>query len=133
MIFVALNEAAQKGELILVPDGFCRWHLRRDGVVVIREIIVLPFRRRTGVARRMVAQLRQVNLGRTILARCPEAYEANRFWGALGFETVAIEKGIITWQLHPALSGAPMATPPTAGPPSPLVGTTASDCQQEGC
>lgn len=51
MIFTVLSEAADRGELILVPDGLCRYHRRRDGVVVIHEILVLPFRRRGGIGR----------------------------------------------------------------------------------
>ena len=68
MIFAAMSEAADRGELILVPDGMCRWHLRRDGVVVIREILVLPFRRGAGVGRRMVDLVGWKNPGRTIRA-----------------------------------------------------------------
>lgn len=36
-----MSEAADKGELILVDGGMCRYHRRRDGVVVVREILVL--------------------------------------------------------------------------------------------
>ncbi len=85
MIFAALDEASRKGELLLVTDGMCRWHLRRDGVVVIRELIVLPFRRRTGVGRRLVEDVRTRNPGKTLLAKCPAQYESNAFWAALGF------------------------------------------------
>jgi hypothetical protein len=49
MIFVALEEAASKGQLLLIDGGMCRFHKRKDGVTVIREIIVLPTRRKQGV------------------------------------------------------------------------------------
>jgi hypothetical protein len=42
VIFAALNEAAERGELLLTVGGLCRFHLRRDGVVVIRELLVVP-------------------------------------------------------------------------------------------
>lgn len=85
MIFAALTEAANKSELILVTDGMCRFHLRRDGVVVIREIIVLPFRRGTGVGRRMVDMVREKYPQRPLLAKCPREYDANGFWSRMGF------------------------------------------------
>lgn len=100
MIFAAMAEAAGRGELILVRDGLLRWHLRRDGVVVIREIVVLPFRRGTGVGRAMLAELLDANPGRTIRARCPAAYESNGFWRAAGFTLAAEEKGVNVWELR---------------------------------
>lgn len=102
MLLVALNEAAERGELILVMDGMCRWHRRRDGVVVIREILVLPFRRRTGVGRRMLWQVSAANPGRPIEARCPVGYESNDWWKAMGFDLISTEDGINLWRLVPA-------------------------------
>lgn len=100
MIFVAMAEAADRGELILTRDGLLRWHLRRDGVVVVREIIVLPFRRRTGVGRAMLAELFEANPGRTVRARCPEVYESNGFWRRMGFALIATDKGVNVWELR---------------------------------
>jgi GNAT superfamily N-acetyltransferase len=101
MIFVALDEAARKGELQLMDGGMCRWHLRRDGVVVIREIIVLPGRRRQGVGRRLVEAVQAANPGRTLRAKCPAAYEANGFWRHMGFALAASEKGANLWERRP--------------------------------
>ncbi len=101
MIFVALQEAAERGELILVSDGLCRWHKRRDGVVVIHEILVLPFRWGTGVGRRMLAEVVEKNPGATIRARCPCDYEANRFWERLGFVKVAVAGKCNVWERRP--------------------------------
>ena len=86
MIFAALSEAAEAGELILHQDGLCRWHQRRDGVVVIREILVLPPWRRQGIGRRMLDEVRERNPGCILLAKCPNDCEAgNAFWQAMSF------------------------------------------------
>lgn len=98
MIFVALNEAAQRGELILVQDGMLRYHRRRDGVVVVREILVLPFRRRTGLGRSLVRLLLERTGSAVLRARCPAAYEANHFWRAMGFTLVEEKGGVNLWQ-----------------------------------
>lgn len=78
MIFVALNEAAEKGELLLVQNGLCRWHRRRDGLVVIRELLVLPEERRQGIGRMLVTRVRQRNPGGRIIAKCPRDYHSER-------------------------------------------------------
>jgi len=102
MIFPAMMEAADRGELILVRDGMLRWHLRKDGVVVIREVIVLPFRRGTGVGRAMLTVLIGMNPGRTLRARCPAAYESNEFWRRMGFTLVKKDKGANVWERFPS-------------------------------
>lgn len=84
MIFSALSEAAEAGELLLVAGGLCRYHLRRDGTVTVREIIVLPAARRKGVGRALVAEVRRRHPAAIIRATCPAQYEANHFWRALG-------------------------------------------------
>lgn len=101
MIFAALDEAATKGQLILVNGGMCRWHRRRDGVVVIREIIVLPELRRRGIARGMVATIRQCQVGLPVEAKCPQAYTSNAFWSGLGFRLVECDGKVNRWRLDP--------------------------------
>lgn len=103
MIFVALNEAAERGELLIVNGGLCRWHKRRDGVVVIREIIVLPDCRRLGRGRALVAEVARLNPGARLLAKCPIADAKGRvgagniFWRKLGFGCVSEANGLNTW------------------------------------
>lgn len=101
MIFPAMMEAADRGELILARDGLLRWHLRKDGVVVIRELIVLPFRRGTGVGRALLAELAAKAPGRILRARCRADYESNRFWAKTGFRLVSSEKVFNLWERRP--------------------------------
>jgi GNAT superfamily N-acetyltransferase len=98
MIFVVLDEAARKGELLLAAGGLCRFHRRRDGVVVIREILVLPASRRQGLGRALVEQVQRQYPGAVLLARCPVDYAANDFWPAIGFTLAGTQGGAHTWQ-----------------------------------
>jgi len=70
MIFEALSSAAERGELILVEGGLCHWHLRKDGQLTIREILVLPECRRRGIGTAMLAQLKEKG-ATSIFAKCP--------------------------------------------------------------
>ena len=63
---------------------------------VIREIIVLPPRRR-GIGRKLM-QMVQARAPGPVVARCPVAYESNRFWPAVGFVLACQEKGANVWQ-----------------------------------
>lgn len=98
MIFAALDEAASRGELLLVDGGMCRWHRRKDGIIVIREILVLPHRRRTGVGRRLVQDVITRARG-VVQAKCPvKLEESNLFWRAMGFTLIQEKDGINLWQ-----------------------------------
>jgi N-acetylglutamate synthase-like GNAT family acetyltransferase len=123
MIFAALKEAAERGELILRDYGMCRWHKRRDGVVVIREILVLPWKWRTGIGREMVAEVRARNLDSLLLAKCPAGYDTNEFWKSLGFTLAGEKGGINEWHLQPS-STATAGIAPTAEQPLPPAGCT---------
>lgn len=92
MIFETLNESTNRGELFLVNGGFCHWHLRRDGQITIREMIVLPEYRRQGIAATMLEQLKQVASAESIFAKCPFDLEANHWYHAMGFSDEGTEK-----------------------------------------
>jgi GNAT superfamily N-acetyltransferase len=100
VIFAALTEAADRGELLLVQGGLCRWHRRRDGVVTIREILVLPSHRGQGIGRSLVDLVRQRNPGSLVRAVCPVKLSANGFWRHLGFTaTTKGQGGAEKWEL----------------------------------
>lgn len=98
MIFAALSEAADRGELLLVPGGMCRFHRRKDGTVTIREMLVLPGCRRHGIGRGMIRQITATHPGVLIRARCPAGYEANQFWGRVGFRLASQVDGVNLWE-----------------------------------
>ena len=101
MIFVALSEAADANELLLVDGGLCRFHKRRDGAVTIRELLVLPSHRRKGIGRRLVIEVCNRNPRAVIQATCPGEYEANKFWEAMGFAIAAYKQPdgrMVLWQ-----------------------------------
>lgn len=104
MIFVALSESADKGELFLVDGGLCRFHLRRDGVVTIKELLVLPHDRRKGVGRALVERVQAKHPASALRATCPAEYDANRFWEAMGFAIAAYKPPdgkLIQWERKP--------------------------------
>ncbi len=117
MIFEVLNDAAARGELLLVEGGFCHYHLRRDGIVTIREILVLPNQRGKGIGRAILARLALIPNAVALLARCPANLTANLWWENRGFRKVAEEEAasgrrIIVWKLDLLSSStAPLATP----------------------
>ena len=104
MIFEVLSEAARRGELILLEGCLCHWHLRRDGQVTIREILVLPQKRGEGTGRKVVQLLSEVPGATSIFAKCPEELDANGWYEHLGFECEGIEttrsgRGLKLWRL----------------------------------
>jgi hypothetical protein len=85
MIFESLHASANAGELLLIDGGYCRWHLRRDGVITIYEII----RTRPGAGSEMLNQLRA--LGKPIQLKCPQDLPANAWYRRRGFRHAGIE------------------------------------------
>lgn len=82
MIFDALYDSALRGELLLVENGFCHWHLRRDGQLTIREIISTE----RGAGSRMLDILRLTPGATSIVAKCPYHLESNGWYKRRGFE-----------------------------------------------
>jgi GNAT superfamily N-acetyltransferase len=106
MIFAALTEAADRGELLLTDGGMCRFHRRRDAVVVVLEVIVLPERRGEGIGRRLVGEV-IARAGRAaVRAKCPTRYTSNGFWRHMGFRLAGQERtrsGFVNrWEYSPA-------------------------------
>jgi hypothetical protein len=85
MIFETLKESAERGELLLIDGGYCRWHLRRDGIITIYEIIAT----RSGAGSEMLATLKAQ--GYPIRAKCPAELAANEWYERRGFECVSVE------------------------------------------
>lgn len=85
MIFEILVVSADRGELILAEGGLCHWHLRRDGQVTIREILVLPERRGRGVGTEMIERLKHVPGATSLFAKCPGGLPANDWYRRRGF------------------------------------------------
>lgn len=101
MIFDALFESAQRGELLLIDGGFCHWHLRKDGQLTIREIIST----RKGAGSEMLERLKQVPGATCIVAKCPAYLKSNAWYKRRGFEMAGTEttrngKPINVWRLE---------------------------------
>lgn len=103
MIFEALHESAQRGELLLIDGGYCRWHLRRDGQLTILEIIST----RAGAGTQMLEQLKQTGRlkgAKCIVAKCPADLQSNGWYQAKGFskkktEQTKTERQVNVWRL----------------------------------
>lgn len=101
MIFDALYESAQRGELLCVDGGVAHWHLRRDGQLTIREIISTEL----GAGRRMLAILCSTPGATCIVAKCPAHLPSNDWYRRRGFALAATEttrsgKPINVWRLE---------------------------------
>jgi len=83
VIFEALKESADRGELLLVEDGYCRVRLRREGVLVIREILVTRPNRGIGTA--LLERLKAWPGVHAVVARCPADLAANGWYARRGF------------------------------------------------
>jgi hypothetical protein len=100
MIFETLYQSAQRNELLLINGGYCRWHLRRDGLIVIYEIIST----RLGAGSEMLSMLKAH--GNPIQAKCPVDLIANKWYRRKGFVLVGTEttrsgRELNVWQCQP--------------------------------
>src|SRR4051812_47786077 len=86
MLFESLHESAKRGELLLIDGGYLRWHLRRDGVITIYEIIST----RPGAGWEMLSRL--IEQGRPIQAKCPIDLKANFWYRRRGFKLIGTEE-----------------------------------------
>ena len=105
MIFETLWESAKRNELILLGGGFCHWHLRKDGQITIREIIVLPEKQGIGIGTAILEKLRGVKNAKCIFSKCPADLPANSWYETKGFrlvntETAASGRKINHWTLE---------------------------------
>lgn len=104
MIFETLNESNERGELLLVDGGMCHWHLRRDGQLTIREIIVEHGRQGQGIGRAIIDRLTRIEGAASLFAKCPAELPANGFYERLGFlcegtETTRNGRKLNLWRL----------------------------------
>ena len=91
MIFLALQDSAQRGELILIEGGYCRWRMRKDGQITILEIISL----RKGAGSEMLEMLKKEGKKKkaySIFAKCPAILPANEWYKKRGFVSEGEEK-----------------------------------------
>lgn len=84
MIFDALYESSKRGELLLIENGFCHWHLRRDGQLTIREIIST----KAGAGGRMLEILIDTPHATCIVAKCPCHLPSNEWYKRRGFKFI---------------------------------------------
>lgn len=82
MIFNALYESALRNELILIEGGFCRWHLKQNGQIIIYEIIST----KPGAGSHMLSILKNIKGAKSISAKCPDYLpQANAWYEKKGF------------------------------------------------
>lgn len=107
MIFETLMESADRGELILWPGGLLHYHLRRDGQLTIREIIVLPGERCKGIGRLMLQAMKSHHPeALSVFAKCPADLPSNGWYARMGFvmegtETTKSGRRLNRWRLLP--------------------------------
>jgi len=104
MIFQTLYESSIRGELILVDGGICHWHLRKDGQVTIREIIVLPEKQGSGIGSKILESLGRISGAKSIVVRCPSELPANYWYKKKGFRQMGEQvtrtgKKVYVWRL----------------------------------
>lgn len=82
MIFNALNESNERGEFY---GAMCHWHLRKDGQLTIREILIEQGEQGRGQGAAFIERLKRVPGAVSIFANCPASLPANGFYEHLGF------------------------------------------------
>lgn len=87
MIFESLYGSSQKGELLLLNNGFCRYHVRKDGQLTIYEIIS----QKKGVGSKLLKRLEYVPLITSIFAKCPVNLDSNLWYAKNGFVKETVE------------------------------------------
>lgn len=75
----------------MVDGGFCHWHLRQDGQLTIREIIVLPKMQGQGIGKVILEELKERGAD-SIFAKCPADLPANGWYKKMGFELESTER-----------------------------------------
>lgn len=83
MIFQPLHESNLRGEFY---GAICHWHLRRDGQITIREILIEQGEQGRGQGAAFIERLKRVPGAVSIFANCPASLPANGFYEHLGFE-----------------------------------------------
>jgi len=78
-MYSQLYESFLKGQLILIEDGICRFNIRKDGYLVIYDILSM----KPGSGQRMLSMLKEKGL--PILARCPIGFDSNHWYEKRGF------------------------------------------------
>ena len=101
MCFEKLHESSQRGELLLIDDGMCHWHLRRDGQLTIREIISTQH----GAGSAMLEILKKTPGAICIVAKCPVDLASNEWYAKRGFalshtEQAKSGRSINVWRLQ---------------------------------
>lgn len=86
-MFNALNDSAERGELLLVDNGMCHWHLRRDGQLTIREILST----RKGAGYKMLNRLEHTIGATSLFAKCPVQLESNSWYTRQNFHVERME------------------------------------------
>lgn len=100
--FERLYESAQRGGLLLVSGGMCHWHLRSDGQLTIRCLIVTTPGQ--GIGGAILHKLKRTRAARCIVAKCPEDLDANAWYARQGFaeqesETTRTGRRLRVWRL----------------------------------
>jgi N-acetylglutamate synthase-like GNAT family acetyltransferase len=88
MIFEPLHDSNQKGEFY---GSMCHWHLRRDGQITIREIIIEQDYQGNGQGKIFLERLKKVPGATSIFAKCPIDLPANDWYKSQGFELEGTE------------------------------------------